>query len=213
MNKLDIRLKIKKFIMEDKIRTAKIIVICLIIFAGIGSYMMSKGGEKEEYDIQDNKDFQKEKNERYAEKTSDTIVVDVSGAVNDPNIVELKGKARVYEAIKGAGGLAKNADISNINRAAFCKDGDKIYIPVKGEHPKNNKIQTGLGSINTSGQIDLNAASQSDLETLTGIGPVISQRIIDYREEKGGFYSIEDLKSVKGIGEKTFEKIKEDVTV
>lgn len=213
MNKLDIRLKIKKFIMEDKIRTAKIIVICLIIFAGIGSYMMSKGGEKEEYDIQDNKDFQKEKNERYAEKTSDTIVVDVSGAVNDPNIVELKGKARAYEAIKGAGGLAKNADISNINRAAFCKDGDKIYIPIKGEHPKNNKNQTGLGSINTSGQIDLNAASQSDLETLTGIGPVISQRIIDYREEKGGFYSIEDLKSVKGIGEKTFEKIKEDVTV
>lgn len=139
------------------------------------------------------------------------IKIDVSGAVNKPGVYALHLNDRIQEALISAGGLSTQADgeyvAKNINLAGKLIDGTKIYIPSTGESVKTSFSSNSPNSPNA--QINLNNASLSDLDQLSGVGPVTAQKIIDNRP----YQSIEELVSKKAVGQSVFEKIKDKITV
>ncbi len=154
-----------------------------------------------------------------AEKT--VIIVDVAGAVAKPSIVELSDGSRVFEAIERAGGLTEEADTRAINQAERLTDGQKLYIPTKQEINELEKTGTGNASLNyfraesneRTGLVNINTADSAALQLLTGVGPATAEKIIAYRNKYGKFKTIEEIKNVSGIGEKTFEKFRDKITV
>lgn len=147
-----------------------------------------------------------------------TIIVDVAGAVIHPSVVELPEGSRVYEAVEKAGGLAKDADSASINQAEILTDGQKVYIPTKQEMKEIQSVSqspnfTYPAGSNNMKLININTADSDTLQQLTGVGPATAEKIITYRNENGKFKSIEDIKNVNGIGDKTFEKFKNKITV
>jgi competence protein ComEA len=125
-----------------------------------------------------------------SETAATTMVVHIAGAVLEPGLVSLTVPARVADAIDAAGGAAPTADLGAVNLADPVRDGEQIVVPTTGE-------ATDL----TSGLVDLNRAGTTDLAGLNGIGPVLAERIVAYREEHGPFEAVEDLLDVPGIGE------------
>lgn len=147
-----------------------------------------------------------------------TIVVYICGEVKESKVLTLKENSRICDAIDAVGGITENADITNINLAYILEDGEKIYIPKKGEETQtednsNSSSQMHSYTSSKSTKININKATQTELETIPGIGPSSALKIINYREENGKFKSIEDIKNVSGIGDKKFESIKEYITV
>lgn len=146
------------------------------------------------------------------------VMIDVAGKVMKPGVYELKVGDRINDALVAAGGLAAEADREwverNLNRAQVVTDGMKIYIPSKSESPKL-QVKSGETSIlgTVSGKVSINTAGVEELDKLSGIGPALAGRIIDYREKNGGFRDLNELKLVSGIGEKLFDKIKDEVTL
>lgn len=152
------------------------------------------------------------------------ITVHMAGAINKPGIYELPASSRLYQAIDKAGGVSGKADPQwiekNINLARELRDGEKIYIPTQKETSENLQFsnpnfQTAEKNVLGERQnlVNLNTADQTELETLPGVGPVTAQKIIDYREQNNGFLSIEEIQAVSGIGEKTFEELKDKITI
>lgn len=142
------------------------------------------------------------------------IRVDIGGAVFRPGVFELENEARVQEALILAGGLSSSADRSwvakNLNLAAKLADGAKIYIPQTGERTLGGLTPTVFdGSGGDPSKININNASEGELDRLPGIGPVSAQKIITGRP----YQSIDDLISKKIIGASTFTKIKDQITV
>lgn len=140
-----------------------------------------------------------------------TLVIDVAGAVVNPGVYSLPLNARVFEAIKAAGGLKKGADASDVNQARILKDGEQIYI-----YPTSQSFTSSGGTKKTvrkNGPIMINRASVKEFESLDGIGPVLAGRIIAFRKANGPFIAIEDLMKVPGIGSSTFAKFKEKLRV
>lgn len=135
------------------------------------------------------------------------LVVHVAGHVKEPGIYEVPEGSRVADAIDVAGGALGEADLDLLNLAALLSDGQKVYVPAKGEGvPADPSGQV-------HGKVNLNTASADQLEELPGVGPVLAQRIVDHREKRGGFTSVRQLMEVSGIGPKTFEALKDLVTV
>lgn len=152
----------------------------------------------------------------YSEDSSDQaqpIFVDISGAVKNPGVYEVKNDTRLFQVIEMAGGLSEDADADHVNRASFVEDGQKIIIPMKGSENYDGmpSADTAITSADT-GLININTASADELKSLSGIGDVTAEKIIEYRSSNA-FKSKEDIMSVDGIGSKTFEKIKDDITV
>lgn len=142
------------------------------------------------------------------------ILVDVKGEVRSPGVYPGERGDRVIDMIEKAGGLTEEADPQAINFAMRITDEMAIYIPAIGEETIGNLVMENAGvSGGTDGKVNINKASKEELETLSGIGPSKAQAIIEYREENGAFRTPEDLMSVSGIGEKTFEKLKDSITV
>lgn len=162
------------------------------------------------------------------------VVCDISGAVKHQGVYRLKNGARLEDLIEEAGGLTKDAQLKAINRSQLLKDQDKIYIPGKGDKvgaaqtansaaastPVSSSASSSSSSVSssTSGAasgdlINLNTATASDLQKLNGIGEKKAEQIIAYRQEKGSFKSIDELKEVSGIGDKTFAAIKDQLTI
>ncbi|UGB29590.1 helix-hairpin-helix domain-containing protein [Metabacillus sp. B2-18] len=141
-----------------------------------------------------------------------TIVIDVKGAVQQPGVYEISANARVHEIIEKAGGLSDHADEAAVNLASSLEDGMVVYIPLIGEN-KENPFQITNENKESSKKININIATSEELQTLSGIGPSKAEAIISYREENGKFKTIEGLLEVSGIGEKSLEKLKEEVTV
>lgn len=146
------------------------------------------------------------------------IIVDIAGAVMKPSVVELPEGSRVFEAIEKAGGLAKDADLRSTNQAEILTDGQKIYIPTKHEMEESQAGSASSGIVfnAAAGQsklININTADSQTLQQLKGVGPATAEKIISYRNENGKFKTIEDIKNVSGIGDKTFEKLKDKITV
>lgn len=147
-------------------------------------------------------------------ETEEKIMVDVKGAVKNPGVYFARPGDRVIDVIEDAGGLLENADDHAINFAMKLTDEMVIYVPRKGEDYQGNGGMAVVASGGKNdGKVNLNRADRSELETLPGIGPSKAEAIIEYRETKGPFKTIEDLKLVSGVGEKTFEKLKDKITV
>ena len=140
------------------------------------------------------------------------IFVDIGGAVEEPGVYEVAKDTRLFEVIEMAGGLSEDADPDHVNRASFVEDGQKIIIPVKGSEYTDDGTAAAFSPEADSGLININTASADELKTLSGIGDVTAEKIIEYRSSTA-FKSKEDIMSVDGIGSKTYEKIKDDITV
>ncbi len=146
------------------------------------------------------------------------IMVHISGQVYNPGLVELVLGDRVIDAVNLAGGLTRDADLDRINLAQKVQDEEKIYIPKIGEISEPimegniSNVLSKEGTTLNSTKININLATSDELDKLPGIGPVIAQRIIDYRSSTP-FKNIEDLKNVSGIGDKIYNGLKELITV
>jgi competence protein ComEA len=145
--------------------------------------------------------------------TEKPVIVYITGAVPRPGVYALPKNARVQDAISAAGGFLAEADKSQINLAALLEDGQRLdVLYLEGASPV---LGTPVPEVVTSTTelIDINIASNAELESLPGIGPTTAQRIIDYREQNGPFISTEDIINVPGIGPGTYERIKDLITV
>jgi competence protein ComEA len=151
--------------------------------------------------------------ENNLEKQEEVIVVDVKGAVKAPGVYEGKTGDRVLHVIDQAGGLLEEADETKVNFALKLVDEMVIYIPVIGEESEMMLTGEMTEAGKEEGKVNLNSASEAELQTLPGIGPSKAAAIMEYRTENGSFKSVEELMEISGIGEKTFEKLKESITV
>ncbi|MGB3345754.1 MAG: helix-hairpin-helix domain-containing protein [Candidatus Humimicrobiia bacterium] len=138
------------------------------------------------------------------------IVVHVCGEVKYPGVYYIQNGGRVYDAIQKAGGVTEEADIHLLNLAQILSDEARIYVPKKGEVVSSDSFYSD-SMLNQ--KININNADSSTLQKLSGIGPTLAQRIIDYRKNIGRFKSIEQLLNVKGIGPSKFEEIKDKVQI
>lgn len=148
------------------------------------------------------------------------IFVDVCGAVNQPGVYEMDPDSRVFQAIEAAGGMTEEASGISVNQAQPLSDGQQVYVPTVQEAEEGSFVPavpetTGTGeSMGTEdGIVNLNIADAETLKTLSGIGDSKAQAILAYREEHGGFSSIEEIMQVPGIKESTFSMIKDKIAV
>lgn len=156
-----------------------------------------------------------------ATPTPQDVVVYISGAVQQPDVYALPYDARVKDVVLAAGGFLADADSEQVNLAARIEDEQHIHIPHIGEEPLPAGRSDGAGSAGTgvrddsvaASLINLNRANQSELEELPGVGQVIAQRIVEYRQANGPFTSVDELQNVTGVGPAMFEKISPLVTV
>ena len=130
------------------------------------------------------------------------IVVVVAGAVRRPGVYRMPAGARVVDAVKRAGGASSGAVLEAINRAARLSDGQQVVVPTKAAGA------SAAGPAAASGPIGLGGATVEQLETIDGIGPVTAQKIVEYRDQRGGLASVEQLDDVSGIGPATMESLR-----
>jgi competence protein ComEA len=139
------------------------------------------------------------------------LVVHVAGAVARPGIVTLAGGSRVTDAIEAAGGAHPDADLDRLNLAAELGDGERVAVAMQGQPAPVLDVAAAAGGSATdgptAGPVNLNTATQAELETLPGIGPTLAQAIIDERERSGGFAAVDDLRRVPGIGDARFAQV------
>ncbi len=138
------------------------------------------------------------------------VRVSVRGAVIAPGIYLLPPGSIVQDALQAAGGILPQADTSRLNLAAQLSDGQEFRVPLFSPTPAPG---TPLSTPPGGGKINLNTATLAELESLPGIGPVLAQRIVDYRETHGPFQSVEDLRNVDGVGPSLLNKIRDLVEV
>ena len=151
----------------------------------------------------------------------EVIYVDVRGCVNAPGVYRLPAGSRVFEAIALAGGMSPLAAPESVNQAALLSDEQHITVLSVEEYEKGEQAASAAGKATTSvasnvasdSKVNLNAADSPQLQSLSGIGPSMAQRIIDYRQEHGAFQRVEDLQKVRGIGAKTFDKLKDNICI
>ncbi|WP_435198104.1 helix-hairpin-helix domain-containing protein [Janibacter sp. GS2] len=146
------------------------------------------------------------------------VTVHVVGQVKRPGVVSLPAGSRVTEALEEAGGETSTADLTGVNLARPLVDGEQVVVPEPGESPVPAAPGTaGAGGAPAapggSSQVNLNTADLTTLETLPGVGPVLGQRILDWRAEHGQFTAVEELGEVSGVGEKTYAQLAPMVTV
>lgn len=146
------------------------------------------------------------------ENASGEVVVHVAGAVSSPGVYTLPADSRVDDAVRAAGATA-DADLSQLNLAQKLADGQKITVPAAGETPAPADNAAPSDSSQSGALVNINTATQEELETLPSIGEVRAQAIIAYREEHGGFRTTDELMEVSGIGEKIFADIAPHITV
>ncbi|WP_409301796.1 helix-hairpin-helix domain-containing protein [Peribacillus sp. SCS-155] len=148
------------------------------------------------------------------------LKVDVKGAVKSPGVYIAKQGDRIIDLVKQAGNFKSNADTNRVNLAQLVEDQMVIYVPAIGEEETTiaelNQALPGDAQQNEGSRgalIDLNTATPDDLDALPGIGPARATTIVEYREQNGPFKAVEELKNISGIGDKTFEKLRDMITV
>lgn len=194
-----------------------------------------------DYDIEETENVIKNGNNNSGDNNStNKIYIYITGEVNNQGVVSLNKGSRVKDAIDTAGGITEKANITKLNLAYVLEDGMKINIPndndlkenpdfkyiingsddgndevinENGDSSNESKTVTSSSSSKKSRTVNINTASQTELETLPGIGPSIALKIINYRKENGKFSSIEDIKNVSGIGENKFNELKKYIGV
>lgn len=198
-----------------------VIIIAILVIILIGRKIYDSNyfeeANSEEILVKDKKESIKKD-----EEEEDIMAVHVTGEVKKPGVVKVKEGSRIEDIIEAAGGLTENADTTNINLAYMVEDGMKIRIPSSNEEDieeNYNSVDSGKRVImsdesnNPSLIVNINTANETELEQLPGIGPSISSKIVDYRNQNGKFKNIEDIKNVTGIGDSKYEKIKDFIKV
>lgn len=184
----------------------KIIIGILVIVFAIYGFISSKNNSKV--------DFREIKNNNLTSTDVslkiENIFVHVDGEVNNPGLYEFNNDNRVNDAISKAGGVTNKADLKNINLAQKLEDEMKIFIPTKNSN--ENQGENNSKEESDSLLININSASKEELMLLPGIGETRANAILKYREENN-FKKIEDLMNISGIGEKTFEGLKDLISV
>lgn len=163
-----------------------------------------------ELDEAEHAEDKEEKEKDSQAKVEAEIYVYVCGQVSRPGVYCLKGGSRIYEALEAAGGVLEGAAPEVLNQAGKVTDGEKIYVPSKEEQ---QEIPNQEPSVVEDGKTNINTADKTQLMTLPGIGEAKAEKIIQYREENGGFQKIEDIMQIQGIKEGVYENIKELVKV
>jgi len=143
-------------------------------------------------------------------------MVDLKGAVTKPNVYQISPDERLVDLIKEAGGFTDQADQKSINLSAKLKDEEVIYVPKIGENSSTENTDSSANSVTsqvstTTEKININQADVTELQKLTGVGQKKAQDIIDFRTKNGDFKSLEDLGKVSGFGDKTLEKLKDEL--
>ena len=184
--------------------------------------------EKEDNILKKENTITETNTEEIKEENKENIIVHITGEVKSWGVVELEKGSRIIDAVNKAGGFTEYADIEKVNLAYELVDGVKVYIPSKNVDKESNvstqeyiTIESGDTEIveetqmkqNNNVLININEATQTELETLPGIGPSIALKIILYRKENGKFSNIEDIKNISGIGENKFESIKKLICI
>jgi competence protein ComEA len=141
------------------------------------------------------------------------LLVHVAGLVRRPGVYQFRNGDRVVDAVQAAGGPRKGADLDALNLAAPLTDGEQVLVPAQGAGGVAPGAPGVPGGVASPGLININTASEGDLEGLSGIGPVLAQRIVDYRTEHGPFSSVDGLLDVSGIGPATLDEFRAQVTV
>ena len=143
-----------------------------------------------------------------------TVTVHVAGMVRRPGVYELQEGNRVLDAIEAAGGPRRGADLGGLNLAAVLVDAQQVLVPERGAaEPAAGTAPPASGSAPAGQLVNVNTATPAELEALPGIGPVLAESIVAYREEQGPFASIDQLEDVSGIGPVTLEEIRDLVTL
>lgn len=206
------KVKTKKYLLFGILFLLMILVMSLKVLFPPQIYVLGETSSKEEAEVvEGNK----------ASKKSQKIVIYVSGGVSVSGVVELENGDRLINAVEKLGGLTQDADLNRVNLAQKVEDGNHYIIPRINEsievESSSDKLQNQVMSQNleseSDGKIDINKATVEDVDKISGIGPVLAKRIIEKRDELGGFKTIEELKEVEGIGEKKFSNIKNEVII
>lgn len=203
--------------MKRKFKIAGIAVLLISLGMYLFYYYIKTG--REELIKNDNEEIYEEIKSNYTSvetQNKNQIVVEIKGAINNPNVYWLEEESIVEDLINKAGGLTGSADTTGVNRAEKLKNHQLVVIPDKNNVENSNENVNILRNEKdnlSSKLININTADEKELDSLPGVGPAKAQDIISYREENGGFQSIEDIKNVKGIGESSFEKLKDKITV
>lgn len=218
--------KIKEFILEKKVY---LIIAVLVMVVGI--CFKKENNQTTNSEIKNTEILQSSSSSAVSSanisssnsSVSKTVTCDITGAVKHQGVYTLKNGARLQELIEAAGGTTSRAQLKAINRAILLKDQDKIHIPYKGEKIDNAvtnaatssspEASSSSGQTESGDKINLNTATVTELQKLTGIGEKKAEQIIAYREQNGSFKKIEDLMQVSGIGEKTFESLKDQLAI
>lgn len=204
----------------------KLIIIIVIITICVITYFF-KTKEESEIEFISNTTISNQ-NKIEEKETNEKIIIYITGEVINSGVYEMEENNRISDAIERAGGLTEKAYVKDLNLAQILEDGMKIYISnideMKNQIINEEKLETEKNNLNdntsdnskllkTNKKININTATQSDLQKLPGIGESTALKIINYRKEKGKFSKVEDLKNVKGIGDSKFSKIKDLIMV
>lgn len=218
-----------------------IIILCMVIV--IGFYGYTTLNENEDINIESNienglaelginniepkaeasDNIEKNEITNGYENVDGKIIIHITGSVNKTGILVLPEGSRIADAIDKAGGAKEDADLNEVNLAYILQDGQKIYIPNKGDKAKlesqayitkesGNKVVVDENKA-VNKKVNINTASQSELETLPGVGPSTAIKIIEYRQKNGKFQKVEDLQNIQGIGEAKIKNIKDSIVI
>lgn len=196
----------------------KIIILAFFVF-GVVIYIVYKTISNNQYEKIELENFTNNEIEQEIEE-KEYIVLHITGEVLNPGIIKIEEGARVWDAIDKAGGITEKANLDKINLAYVLSDGQKLYIPSVYDEEEKEIITEDIGeniiedfTVKTNNKININTATQTELEVLSGIGPSTALKIINYRKENGKFKNIEEIKNVPGIGESKFDAIKDEICV
>lgn len=212
----------KEWILEHKISLISGFVIAIAVFFYYADNQESSGLQnneiKHEVSAVETTGENAEEEKKSSVKVSNTMMVDIKGEVKLPGVYQSNEGERVIDLINKAGGLTEKADKNQINLAEHIVDEMVIVIPAIGattpSQSGTSSASLVMGGKSADNQmVNLNKADETQLQTLPGIGPSKAAAIIEYRETTGPFKTVEDLKEISGIGDKTFEKLKELISV
>lgn len=203
---------------ENKKQVGIVVLFIILLIYSLIKYNYSKTPVfKDEYMqeifVEEDSDSNDIKSNTQIEVKEKTIVVEIKGEVNKPDVYILNQGSIVKDLIDMAGGLTDEANIDNINRAKELQNHELVIISNTNSIDEETIEGNVKSAINNDGKVNINLATIEELMTIPGIGEVKANSIIEYRESNGGFKNLDELMNIDGIGEKTLSKISEKITL